>query len=142
LRTAVTVGPIAGTYELQLKDMKTVNSRRVTLTFIKDPSPNMIMRKKRYKRWYLYQEPWPLRNKYVCGDIVNGRLFYLNIDQPLSDSTVYELTVMQNGKETNFQEMSKTKRQHLRVAYDPYKKDLYIITKVDGKIRRIATAYE
>ena len=83
----------------------------------------------------------PLKNKYIFGDIVNGKLFYINIDAQLSDSAVYELIITQNNKETNLQEMSKTNRLHLRVAYDQFNKELYIITKADGKIRRIVKAY-
>lgn len=91
---------------------------------------------------YIYEgDLTSLRNKYIFGDIVNGKLFYVNIDQKLTDSTVYELTITQNGKETNLQEMSQTKRLHLRVAYDQFKKELYIITKVNGKIMRVVKAY-
>jgi glucose/arabinose dehydrogenase/mono/diheme cytochrome c family protein len=79
----------------------------------------------------------PLKNKYVFGDIVNGKLFYVNIDPALSDSTVYELAIVHNGMETDLREMSNSKRLHLRIAYDRFKKELYVITKVDGKIRRI-----
>ena len=83
----------------------------------------------------------PLKNKYVFSDIVNGRLFYLNIDPALSDSTVYELTIVENGKETTLKEMSHTKRLHQRVNYDRFTKELYVITKADGKIRRVSKAY-
>jgi glucose/arabinose dehydrogenase len=82
-----------------------------------------------------------LQNKYIFGDIVTGSLFYLNIDQQLSDSTIYKLAISENGKETSLQEMSQTKRLHLRVAYDQLNKQLYIITKHDGKIRRVVKAY-
>ena len=82
-----------------------------------------------------------LKNKYIFGDIVNGKLFYVNIDPQLTDSTVYELTLLKDGKETNLREMSGTKRLHLRIAYDQFKKQLYIITKADGKIRRVTKAY-
>jgi len=82
-----------------------------------------------------------LKNKFVFGDIVNGKLFYVNMDPQLSDSTVYELTIMQNGKETTLQEMSKEKRMHLRLGYDQFTKQLYVITKVDGTIRRVTKAY-
>jgi len=81
-----------------------------------------------------------LKNKYVFGDIVNGRLFYVNMDPLLSDSTIYELAIVKDGKETTLKEMSQARRLHLRIAYDRYKKDLYIITKVDGKIRRVSKA--
>jgi len=83
----------------------------------------------------------PLKNKYVFSDIVNGRLFYLNIDPALTDSTVYELTIVENGKETTLKEMSHTKRLHQRVNYDRFTKELYVITKADGKIRRVSKAY-
>jgi glucose/arabinose dehydrogenase len=91
---------------------------------------------------YVYEgDLLALRNKYIFGDIVTGSLFYLNIDQQLSDSTIYTLAISENGKETNLQEMSQTKRLHLRVAYDQLNKELYIITKHDGKIRRVVKAY-
>ena len=82
-----------------------------------------------------------LKNKYIFGDIVNGKLFYLNIDPQLSDSTVYELQIVRNGKETNLQEMSGTKRVHLRIGYDQFAKELFVITKADGRIRRLTKAY-
>jgi glucose/arabinose dehydrogenase/mono/diheme cytochrome c family protein len=83
-----------------------------------------------------------LKNKYVFGDIVNGKLFYVNIDPLLSDSSIYEFTIMQNEKETTLQELSASKRLHLRVFYDRFGKDLYVITKVDGRIRRVKKVYE
>lgn len=82
-----------------------------------------------------------LKNKYIFGDIVNGKLFYLNMDPLLSDSTVYELTITQNGLETSLQEICETKRLHLRIAYDQLNKELYLITKVDGKVWRVVKAY-
>ncbi len=82
-----------------------------------------------------------LKNKYIFGDIVNGKLLYVNIDPQLKDSTVYELEIIQDGKETNLREMSSTKRLHLRVSYDQFKNELYVITKIDGKIRRVVKAY-
>lgn len=79
----------------------------------------------------------PLKNKYFFGDIVNGKIFYVNIDPQLKDSTVYELAITANGNETSMQQLSHSKRVHLRIAYDPYAKDLYVITKVDGKIWKV-----
>lgn len=91
---------------------------------------------------YIYEgEIKALQNKYIFGDIVNGKLFYVNIDPHLSDSTVYELAIMKDGKETNLLEMSRTKRLHLRIAYDQFLKELYVITKADGRIRRVTKAY-
>jgi glucose/arabinose dehydrogenase/mono/diheme cytochrome c family protein len=81
-----------------------------------------------------------LKNKYIFGDIVNGRLFYVNMDSRLSDSTIYELTIVKEGKETSMKELSQTKRLHLRIGYDQYRKELYIISKSDGRIRRVINA--
>ncbi|MBK8500779.1 MAG: PQQ-dependent sugar dehydrogenase [Saprospiraceae bacterium] len=81
-----------------------------------------------------------LKNKYIFGDIVNGKLFYANINARLSDSSIYELTIVKNGQETTLQEMSHTKRLHLRIGYDPYAREMYVITKADGWIRKIKEA--
>ena len=83
----------------------------------------------------------PLKDKYIFGDIVKGRLFYANINKSLSDSTVHELMIVENGKETDLQKMSGSKRVDLRVEYNPFTKDLYIMTKSDGKIRKVTKAF-
>ena len=91
---------------------------------------------------YIYEgEIAVLKNKYIFGDIVNGKLFYVNIDPLLSDSVIYQLTILEDNKETTLAEMSGIKRLHQRIGYDRFNKILYIITKADGKIRRISTAY-
>jgi mono/diheme cytochrome c family protein len=82
-----------------------------------------------------------LKEKYVFGDIVNGKLFFVNVNPQLSDSTVYQLSVAKNGKETTMQELTGIKRQHLRIGYDHIQKEMYIITKADGKIWEIVKAY-
>lgn len=81
-----------------------------------------------------------LKNKYIFGDIVNGRLFYTNNDANLNDNGIYELSIMHQGKETNLKELCDTNRLHLRISYDQINKDLYLITKTDGKIWRILNA--
>jgi len=91
---------------------------------------------------YVYEGPIAaLKDKYIFGDIVNGRIFYANIDPKLTDRSVYELIIVRNGKETNLVEMSGSKRVDLRVEYDRFTKQLYIMTKSDGKIRRVSKAY-
>jgi hypothetical protein len=82
-----------------------------------------------------------LKDKYLFGDIVNGRIFYTNINKALSDSTVHELSIVQNGKETGLREMSGSKRVDLRIEYDVLTKNLYIMTKSDGKIRNVTAAH-
>ena len=82
-----------------------------------------------------------LRNKYVFGDIVNGKLFYVNTDPGLSDSSVYEIAIVHKGSDTDLRRISRIQRLHLRIAYDHYSKQLYVITKADGVIRRVSAAY-
>jgi glucose/arabinose dehydrogenase len=51
---------------------------------------------------YIYEgDLTALNDKYIFGDIVNGKLFYVNIDPQLTDSTVYELAITQEGAPTN-----------------------------------------
>jgi glucose/arabinose dehydrogenase len=91
---------------------------------------------------YVYKGPLVnLKDKYIFGDIVNGKLFYLNINKIPADHEVHELTVMQNGEETTISKLLGAKRVHLRIGYDQYTGSLYIMTKGDGKIRKITKAY-
>ncbi|TDE15434.1 PQQ-dependent sugar dehydrogenase [Dyadobacter psychrotolerans] len=82
-----------------------------------------------------------LNDKYLFGDIVKGRLFYININKALSDSTIHELMIVQNGQETSLEKMSGSKRVDLRIEYNPFTHDLFIMTKSDGKIRRVTKAF-
>lgn len=82
-----------------------------------------------------------LRDKYIFGDIVNGKLFYVTMDEPLTDSVIHEITIIDNGKETTLRALSGIKRLHLRISYDRFSGNLYVITKADGLIRRVVKAY-
>ncbi|TLV03311.1 PQQ-dependent sugar dehydrogenase [Dyadobacter luticola] len=82
-----------------------------------------------------------LNHKYVFGDIVNGRLFYVNVDQTLSDGSVHELSIRQNGKPVNLVDLTGSKRVDVRIEYNQQTKDMYIMTKPDGKIRKIVNAF-
>lgn len=91
---------------------------------------------------YVYHgEIEALKDKYIFGDIVNGKLFYVNINKQLSDSTIHQLTLVEKGKETDLIQLSGSKRVDLRIEYDPFTKELYVMTKSDGKIRKITKAY-
>ena len=81
-----------------------------------------------------------LKDKYIFGDIVNGRIFFANINRQLSDSTVYEINIVKDGQPTSLQKMSNSKRVDLRVEYNYFTKEMYLTTKSDGKIRRISNA--
>ncbi len=91
---------------------------------------------------YVYDGPLEaLRDKFVFGDIVRGRLLYLDLSKGLNDHTVYEMFVIKDGKATTMKEMVPTPRLDLRITYDPFKKEMYLMTKGDGKIRKIVKAY-
>ncbi len=81
-----------------------------------------------------------LKNKYIFGDIVNGRLFFMNMDKSLKDKSVYELFVSDKGEITTLVAMSHLKRAHLRLAYDDRTGDLFLMTKDDGHIKRVVGA--
>ena len=76
----------------------------------------------------------------MFGDIVNVKLFYVNMED-LSDSTVYELSIISNDKITDLKKLNNTKRVHLRIGYDPYKRELFVMTK-NGMIRKVSNAKE
>jgi glucose/arabinose dehydrogenase len=81
-----------------------------------------------------------LKDKYIFGDIVNGRIFFANINRQLSDSTVYEINIVKDGQPTSLQKMSNSNRVDLRIEYNYFTNEMYLTTKSDGKIRRILKA--
>lgn len=90
---------------------------------------------------YVYAGPLAaLRGKYVFGDMVKGRLFFLNLDAGLTDRTIRELTVMHDGQPTDMKKLSGDERAHLRLGYDERTGDLFVLTKRDGMIRRVVKA--
>jgi len=92
---------------------------------------------------YVYRGPLAaLQGKYVFGDIVNGRLFYMNLDAGLTDHTIYELNLVRDGAVTSLKKLAHTDRAHLRLAYDERTGDLFVLTKPDGMVRRVTKAYE
>ncbi len=92
---------------------------------------------------YVYHGPLALlRDKYVFGDIVNGRLFYLDLHAGFTDHTIYELNVALDGVLASVKAIGKLERAHLRLGYDGRTGDLFVLTKSDGMIRRVVKAYE
>lgn len=91
---------------------------------------------------YVYHGPLAaLRDKYIFGDIVTGRLFYMNMGAGLSDHTIYELNIMRDGAVTGVKTLSHLDRAHLRLGYDERTGDLYLMTKGDGRVRKVVAAY-
>jgi mono/diheme cytochrome c family protein len=92
---------------------------------------------------YVYHGPLAaLRGKYVFGDMVNGRLFYLDLAAGLTDRTIYELNIERDGAPTSVKALAKADRAHLRIGYDERTGDLFVLTKDDGMIRRVVKAWE
>jgi hypothetical protein len=91
---------------------------------------------------YVYHGPLEaLQRKYVFGDIVNGRVFFMNMNAGLTDRNIYELTIVREGAATTIKELAGADRAHLRFAYDERTGDMFILTKDDGMVRRITSAY-
>ncbi len=91
---------------------------------------------------YVYHGPLaPLRDKYIFGDIVNGRLFFMNLGAGLDDHTIHELVVVRDGAVTTIKALAHADRAHLRVGYDARTGDLFVLTKDDGMIRKVTAAY-
>lgn len=91
---------------------------------------------------YVYHGPLAaLRDKYVFGDIVTGRLFFMNMGAALDDHNIYELGVVRNGRATGVKELSHLDRAHMRIGYDGRTGDLFLMTKGDGMVRRVVSAH-
>jgi glucose/arabinose dehydrogenase/mono/diheme cytochrome c family protein len=79
-----------------------------------------------------------LRGKYIFGDINNGRLFFVEINQlkPGAQAEIKEVHLSVNGKITKMSELCGNERVDLRIGRDG-KGEMYVFTKPDGKIYRI-----
>ncbi|WP_209332308.1 PQQ-dependent sugar dehydrogenase [Lunatimonas salinarum] len=79
-----------------------------------------------------------LNGKYFFGDIVRGRLFYLETDKLAFGKSVpiYEWRVRWNGDVKTLAELCGTNRVDLRLGRDA-SGELYILTKPDGKVYRV-----
>ncbi|HSI75628.1 MAG TPA: PQQ-dependent sugar dehydrogenase [Lunatimonas sp.] len=79
-----------------------------------------------------------LYGKYLFGDIVRGRLFYIETDKLTYGATVpiYEWRVKIDGEIRSLEDLSGTKRVDLRLGRDAAG-EIYIFTKPDGKVYKI-----
>jgi glucose/arabinose dehydrogenase/mono/diheme cytochrome c family protein len=80
-----------------------------------------------------------LKGKYIFGDINNGRLFYVETKQMKqgAQAEIKEMRASFNGKVTTMSELCSSERVDLRLGTDN-KGEIYVFTKPDGKIYRIA----
>jgi len=82
-----------------------------------------------------------LQGKYIFGDIVSGRIFCLDLDLETKGlQTVFELDITNETNEPGtLREWVGRRRADLRFGEDQAG-ELYIMTKADGKIRKIISA--
>ena len=86
-----------------------------------------------------------LAGQYLFGDIVRGRVFHVPVaDLRLgSQATIEELRLLRNGKPVTLLDLvgpsSPPGRVDLRVGQDEGG-EVYVVTKQDGKIRKLAAA--
>lgn len=79
-----------------------------------------------------------LKNKYLFGDIVSGRLFFTDVTglQPGKPAEIKEWKVSINGKSVTLRELTGIKRVDLRFGRDA-KGEMYLFTKADGKVYKL-----
>lgn len=79
-----------------------------------------------------------LRGKYIFGDIVNGRVFYVDSKAlvPGQQAPVYELELEIDRDLTTFQQRTNAKKTDLRIGMG-INNDLYLYTKTDGKVYKV-----
>jgi cytochrome c2 len=82
-----------------------------------------------------------LIGKYVFGDIVNGRLFFTDFSNKNTPGQINDINIVENGKETSLRNLVNQKRVHLRLGFDQYSGDLFIMTKADNIVRKVKKAY-
>lgn len=82
-----------------------------------------------------------LHGKYIFGDIVNGRIFYIDLEEVRQGHQVEikECRLNIDGIDTSFGEMFDNKKVDIRFGRDSAG-ELWISTKIDGKIYRLADA--
>jgi glucose/arabinose dehydrogenase len=82
-----------------------------------------------------------LVGKYLFGDMVNGRLFYVDVDdlQPGKQTQIKEFQVSLNGKRTSFKSLCDDERLSMRFGRD-HLGEIYISTMPDGKIYKLTGA--
>lgn len=79
-----------------------------------------------------------LQGKYLLGDIVSGRVFFVDVTREVpGPQPLYELDVaMEGGEPGSLMQWSGNRRVDLRFGEDAAG-ELYLLSKSDGKIRRI-----
>lgn len=82
-----------------------------------------------------------LEGKYLFGDIVNGRLFYVELSEIRQgkQATIHEWKVMIDGQLRTLRELCGAEKVDVRFGRDS-EGELYILTKPDGRIYKLRRA--
>jgi glucose/arabinose dehydrogenase len=87
---------------------------------------------------YLGNEIPQLKGKYIFGEIVRGRVFYININE-IKEGTqakIHELSLKLDGQSTNLKELSHANKVDFRIGQDA-SSEVYFITKDDGRMYKV-----
>ena len=87
---------------------------------------------------YLGTKNPSLFGKYLFGDIVNGRLFFLDLN-PITEGSKCEINewfLHKNGKKTTLQEITKSKKVDLRMGLDAAG-EILLFSKSNGVLYRL-----
>jgi glucose/arabinose dehydrogenase/mono/diheme cytochrome c family protein len=74
-----------------------------------------------------------LTGKYIFGEIVRGRVFYVNLNEIRegSQATIHEFPLRLDGQPTTLKELSKASKVDFRIGQDAAG-EMYLMTKSDG----------
>lgn len=80
----------------------------------------------------------PLQGKYIFGEIVRGRVFYVNLNEIKegAQATIHEFPLTLSGKPTTLKELSHADKVDLRIGQDAAG-ELYLLTRADGMMYKI-----
>ena len=81
-----------------------------------------------------------LKGKCIFGDIVKGRVFYVEMSDLAigKQATIKEMKVALNGKITTLVELCGAQKVDMRFGRD-HTGELYVLTKPDGKVYKVVT---
>lgn len=95
---------------------------------------------------FMYRGPvGPLRGKYIFGDLVDGRVMYVEGKELQRKAgrraTIHELTVIESGRQLSMPQLVGDARVDLRFGTDS-KNDLYLLAKANGKVWKVTGVQE
>ncbi len=79
-----------------------------------------------------------LQGKYIFGEIVRGRVFYVNLNEVKEgvQATIHEFPLAIDGNITTLKDLTKANKVDLRIGQDA-SGELYLMTKADGMMYKL-----